>query len=130
MPRVCDTCPWRKANHAKEHPAGWYRISNLRRLWAGLRSGKAPGMICHSTDPANKEYGGNADIAPGHEAECGGALMLVIRNFQAVNAGQPQPIRPPFTRRGAAHWIERHLFGGGISVDCKFPIEEIGVPWE
>lgn len=31
-PRICDTCPWRVKNHGKPHAAGWYKISNLRRL--------------------------------------------------------------------------------------------------
>lgn len=128
-PRVCDTCPWLKKNHGKRHAAGWYRASNLRRLWNGLRTGNAPGMICHSTDPNNKEYGGDANIVPGHENECGGALMLVIRNVDALNKGETPPVQPSFTRSGLAHWIERHLFGGGIRVDCDKAPEEIGVPW-
>lgn len=130
--RICDTCPWVRANQGKRHPAGWYRLSNLRRLWNGLRTGRAPGMICHSTDPENKEYGGCADIKPGHEAECGGAMALIARNLNALNAKQPQPVQPPLTRTGIAHWVERYIFGGGLpTIESKFnPETEIGVPWQ
>jgi hypothetical protein len=86
-PRVCATCPWRTANHGKPHPAKWYSIANLRRLWNGLRTAKAPGMICHSTDPKNVEYGGDAPVKPGHEMECGGALYLLIQNIERVRRG-------------------------------------------
>lgn len=128
-PRICDTCPWRVKNHGKVHPGGWYRLANLRRLWAGLRSGRAPGMICHSTDPKNVNYGGSAPVKPGHEAECGGALYLMIRCVNAIGKGQPQPITPPLAKRALAQLVERHLFNGGLEVvppECE---EDIGVPW-
>ncbi len=126
LPRVCKTCPWRVENHGKTHPAGWYKLANLKRLWAGLRSGRAPGIICHSTDPKNVEYGGDAPIKPGHEAECGGALFLLITNMNAVAAEKPQPHQPPLSRTCMRQLVERHLFGGGLSVE---PFEgELGVP--
>lgn len=128
--RICDTCPWRVVNHGKPHKAGWYRISNLKRLWAGLRSGRAPGMLCHSTDPKNTEYGGSAPIKPGHEAECGGAMFLLLRNINACGAGEPEPIQPPLTKRCKAQLLERHLFGGGLSVIPPANVDDVGVPWK
>lgn len=127
--RVCDTCPWRVVNHGKRHPGGWYRIANLRRLWAGLRSGRAPGMICHSTDPKNVDYGGCAPVKPGKESECGGALYLMIRNVNAVGAGKPQPVQPPLQKRAIALLVERFFFGGGVAVEEQAE-GTIGVPWE
>lgn len=126
IPRVCATCPWRTANQGKPHPAGWFRKSNLLRLWAGLRSGRAPGMICHSTDPKNVEYGGDANVKPGHESECGGALYLLIENMNAAGKGEPEPHQPPLTKRCKAQLLERHLFGGGLSVEP--PDGELSVP--
>lgn len=128
-PRICDTCPWRVVNHGKRHAAGWYRLSNLKRLWAGLRSGRAPGMICHSTDPKNVEYGGVAPIKPGHESECGGALYLLIRNMNAVAEQRPQPIQPALARRAIAQLISRHLFNGGLTVVPPDNEADIDVPW-
>jgi hypothetical protein len=129
-PRICDTCPWRVVNHGKPHKAGWYRLSNLKRLWAGLRSGRAPGMICHSTDPKNTEYGGSAPVKPGHEAQCGGALYLMIRNMNAISKGEPQPIQPPLAKRCVAQLVEKHLFGGGVAVIPPENESDIGVPWK
>ncbi len=129
-PRICDTCPWRVANHGKPHKAGWYKLSNLKRLWSGLRTGRAPGMICHSTDPANVEYGGEAKIKPGIENECAGALFLLIQNANAFSAGLPQPIQPPLTKRCMRSLLERHLFGGGLSVEPPRSPDDVGVPWK
>jgi hypothetical protein len=129
IPRICNTCPWRVVNHGKPHPAGWYKIANLKRLWAGLRSGRAPGMICHSTDSKNVEYGGTAPVKPGHESECGGALYLLIRNVNALGKGEPQPIQPPLARKCIARLVERHLFDGGLSVEPPAKPEDVGVPW-
>jgi hypothetical protein len=129
-PRICDTCPWRVKNHGKPHPAGWYKLTNLKRLWAGLRSGRARGMICHSTDPKNIEYGGAAPVKPGHEAECGGALYLLIRNVNAASKGEPQPIQPPLARRCIRQLVERHLFHGGLAVIPPANETDIGVPWQ
>jgi hypothetical protein len=129
--RVCDTCPWVLANQGKHHPAGWYKVSNLRRLWNGLRTGRAPGMVCHSSDPANKEYGGNADIKPGHEAECAGAMVLIARTLNALNAKKAQPFSPPMTKTGIARWVERYFFSGIPAIQSKFnPETEIGLPWQ
>lgn len=129
VPRICATCPWRVVNHGKKHKAGWYRLSNLRCLWAGLRSGRAPGMICHSTDPRNVEYGGDAPIVPGKEAECGGALFLLVRNMNAIAKGEPQPFQPPLSKRCMGQLVNRYLFGGGISVQPPDREEDVGVPW-
>lgn len=128
-PKICATCPWRVVNHGKPHPAGWYRLSNLKRLWAGLRSGRAPGMICHSTDPKNAEYGGNAPIKPGHENECGGALYLLVRNMNAVSEGKPQPFTPPLTKPCMRMLVERHLFSGGLEVMPPESPNDVGLPW-
>lgn len=117
---VCETCPWRTANHGKPHPAKWYSVANLKRLWNGLRKGDAPGMVCHSTDPESKEYGGTKDVKPGHKRECAGALILVIEH---VNEAQKIPLAEyrkkhkfPMTRMGFAVWIERYIFNGIPSV--------------
>ena len=84
-------------------------------------------MICHSTDPKNVNYGGSAPVKPGHEAECGGALYLMIQNMNAIAEGKPQPISPPLAKSAIAKLIERHLFNGGLRV-VSFE-GEVNVPW-
>lgn len=50
---ACAACPFRLENHGRRTGDGWYTKANRRRLWSGLRTGDAPGMTCHPTDPAN-----------------------------------------------------------------------------
>jgi hypothetical protein len=114
---VCATCPWRKENHGKAHPANWYTAANLRRLWNGLRSGKSPGMVCHATDPESPEYGSTkAPPASARKQDCAGALALVhiemnalshAPSFEAYRRARPDGL----TRTGAYVWAERIIFG-------------------
>lgn len=93
----CRGCPWRTANHGKAHPDGWYSKANLRRLWAGLRTGDAPGMTCHPTDPDNPvsaqaDAEGYRPAPDGSETrECAGAIILqqreLMRYQEVVEAG-------------------------------------------
>jgi len=68
-------------------------------------------MVCHSTDSENKEYGGDADIREGIKTECGGSLVMIIRNVNCLNAGKPQVDTPPISRNGLRYWVNRVLFG-------------------
>jgi hypothetical protein len=131
--KICETCPWLRKNHGRPPKEGWYKgwytERNLRRLWTGLRTGAAPGMICHSTDPNNAEYGGPGKVKAGHLQECGGAVLLVALNLKAVEEGRPQPIQPPMTKGALAEWVWRILTRGGtITVDDRS--DEVGVPWQ
>jgi hypothetical protein len=87
-PRACAQCPWRLANQGTRHPHGFYSQTNLRRLWTGLRTGEAPGMTCHPTDPRMAEFDGYEKTAAARETrECAGAIILVLRElmrFQAI----------------------------------------------
>jgi hypothetical protein len=125
--RVCQTCPWLKKNHGVKHQAKWYTKANIRRLWNGLRTGKAPGMVCHSTDPNNSDYGGKGTVRPDFEPqECAGALILQIQNVNAISAGLPQPHQPPLTKWRLAQLVERHIFGGFPEVEDR--ADEVGLP--
>jgi hypothetical protein len=112
---VCATCPWLKGNQGQPHPAGWYRLSNLKRLWDGLRTGKAPGMICHATDAEGVDYGSTKAIpATVQRRECAGALILRIRH--ANEAGACHDLkeyqarhRYPMTRGGLLTIVNRSL---------------------
>ena len=85
MTSPCAACPWRKSNQGKPHPHGWYTKKNLERLWAGLRSGEAPGMTCHPTDLNNEVPEGHRAPPETVEAkECAGALILVIRELKLL----------------------------------------------
>ena len=147
-PEPCAHCPWRKANQGKPHPHGWYSKKNLRRLWAGLRSGNAPGMTCHPTDPDNVVPDG-ATAAPEDidTRECAGALILQAREMKrfeaecaAVDAaGEGDAIKQyrakhpkGFTHGGLLSFVERVVFAGsplgGPAIAVDLSLEDISHP--
>lgn len=86
---ACAACPWRTSNHGRRHAEGWYTKWNRRRLWNGLRTGNAPGMTCHPTDPDT-----NPDSPPkaGQETrECAGAWLLIAREMEAFKVAGSVP---------------------------------------
>lgn len=135
--RVCATCPFLKQNHDKPHPDKWYSTANIRRLWNGLRTGNAPGMICHSSDPKNTEYGGDKKVKPGKEQECAGALLLQLRHANEFNQiceteKKPWPVFRArhlltFTLGGMRVFIERYLSGHIPPVEDN---PDVSLPWE
>jgi hypothetical protein len=125
--RCCETCPWLVKNHRRKHSAGWYTVANLRRLWTGLRTGDAPGMVCHATDPDSKFYGGKGHIKPGKKAECAGSLLLLLSNMNAISAGKPQPFRPALRKNVVADLLWRHLVGMLPAVEDRSA--DVGLPW-
>lgn len=87
LPLACAHCPWRISNQGKQHPHNFYAKSNLRRLWNGLRTGEAPGMSCHPTDPHMAEYEGYEATADREEThECAGSVILLAREFMRFQA--------------------------------------------
>lgn len=118
MTRACATCPWRKSNLGKPHPNKWYTLANLRRLWNGLRWGKAPGMTCHGTDPRTDVRGERPVENWTKVKECAGALLLVTREIKHLEANKHylkwRPKNARLSRRGGMVWVERIMFGGGI----------------
>lgn len=118
-PKACAHCPWRVSNQGKRHPGHWYTLANLRRLWTGLRSGEAPGMTCHPTDPNNPVPEGCPSVPEGTETrECTGALIIVTRELKLLEkAGDFKSYRflrrVGLTRDGAVHWaLGRCTLGG------------------
>jgi hypothetical protein len=81
-PHPCDDCPWRTANfNKKPDPHKLYTVTNLKRLWRGMRKGI--NMTCHPTDPRMVEYEGvkaGSEDKPAHE--CTGSLILKLRELQ------------------------------------------------
>lgn len=137
--KVCETCPWLTKNHGKEHPAGWYTTNNLRRMWNGLRSGKCPGVVCHASDPDQKDYGGIAPIKLTVERrQCAGAILAVGKHVDKLNAAAKtgglalQAYKDghaaPLTRRGMVYWIERVMSGTVPAVEDRR--DEVSLPWE
>lgn len=74
----CAACPWLTTNHRRPHPEGYYTDANRRRLWNGLRTGEAPGMTCHPTDPENQPVKNDQ-----RTRECAGAAILAQRELRA-----------------------------------------------
>ena len=139
---VCATCPWRVCNQGKRHPAKWYTIKNLRRLWNGIRTGEAPGMVCHSTDPESKEYGSTKPVPETAKTqECGGVLIMVFRHFKELGVLNPKEYKAKYPKTylktlGIATWVERKMisptFGANPVPEVTFSgkPEEIGHPDE
>lgn len=88
LPRPCAVCPWRLSNQGTPHPHGFYDRANLKRLWDGLRTGEAPGMTCHPTDPDMAEFEGYEETAEREVThECMGSWIMVMRevaHFQSL----------------------------------------------
>lgn len=134
MVSPCAHCPWRKSNRGKRHPDGWYSKQNLRRLWAGLRSGDAPGMTCHPTDLRNPLPKGSKPVPDGTVArECAGALLLVTRELREVERLDKEDraieyfrLRPyGLTRAGIMHWLlGRMQFAGTPLGGAPIPVIE------
>jgi len=88
-PRPCAHCPWRTEHHGRRTSHGFYRVSNLRRLWAGLRAGER--MTCHPTDPDMAEFEGFEQTARcEHTQECAGSLILIQRELTRFRAAANQ----------------------------------------
>lgn len=83
-PRACSACPWRLSNQGRPvDPHGFYTKANLKRLWDGLRTGEAPGMTCHPTDPRMAEWEGYEGTAARDETKvCTGHLLLLMREMR------------------------------------------------
>ena len=127
MTKPCSNCPWRKSNQGKPHPHGWYSVKNLRRLWSGLRTSRAPGMTCHPTDPNNDVPEGCRAAPEGSEAkECAGALLLVQRELGMLEKDLKGYLktrgRRGLTKEGVAWWgISRGALAGTMMGGDKMP---------
>ncbi len=130
---ACEACPWRIANRGRRTSGGWYTLANLRRLWNGLRSGAAPGMTCHQTDPVNPPSDDGRRAPAGTETkECAGALLLVAREIAVLNRlanthgvrglDEYRRRRPKgLTKHGIIAWATRSTFGGTPFGGIKLP---------
>lgn len=159
LPQACSDCPWQIANHGRRSKHGFFTVANRRRLWNGLRTGEAPGMTCHGTDPRKKnpdeheDYGENAGSEATHE--CAGAIAVVQRElliFQNIGEALPEgskagraftiyrKLRPGgITRSGFAEWIFSRVLMGDTPLGraMRQPTEEFldqpvssGLPWD
>src|SRR5262245_124896 len=96
---VCATCPWRTCNQRKKHPANWYTLTNLKRLWNGIRKDEAHGMTCHSTDPESRNYGATKQVPEtATPRECGGLILLVARHFKEMEDLDPTQYRRAYPK--------------------------------
>lgn len=119
---ACAACPWRTVNHRKPHPEGWYTDANRKRLWNGIRTGAAPGMTCHPTDPQNQPVGDSTVTR-----ECAGAWLIVAREAHALLEAQSVPLyrkgrKLAMTRSGLAVAYEAILprpLGRGLVVNLN-----------
>lgn len=137
--KVCESCPWLTKNHGKPHPAGWYKPANLKRLWNDLRTGRAPGMVCHSSDPKSIDYGSTSKVKDTCKPrECAGALLMVAKHLNEVSAASEAgdkklatykaKHRFPLTRDGIRNWIGEYVFGRFRNIEDRST--DVSLPWE
>lgn len=135
--KICETCPWLTKNHGKPHPAGWYKIANIKRIWNGLRTGKAPGVVCHASDKDQAEYGGTAKVKLTVEKRpCAGAVLAVGKHIEEINACKTKDDlaaykarhKLPLTKFGIAAWWELTVFGQVPDVEDRRG--EVSLPWD
>lgn len=122
----CEACPWRAANQGKKHKLGFYTKANLTRLWNGIRRGNP--QSCHPTDPTHPDHvacGAKPDSTP---RECAGAVILVLREAEAMAAHAPDGVsvgpeevdaywaarKKGLTRDGVLYWMLQRLGLGGV----------------
>lgn len=133
--KVCETCPWLIKNHGKPHPHHWYAKWNIRRLWNGIRNGKAAGVTCHASDPKAPAYGGHNIRASSQPHPCAGAILYLSKHVDAMNdAPSYDAYRNlfdlPVSKKVFLKLLERQLFSGKAMPDVEDRRDEIGVPWE
>jgi hypothetical protein len=82
----CNSCAYLVCNKDKPNPnegtdIKWYAQSNLNRLWkeAGT-SGQF--LMCHSTDPNAKTYGGEKNIKRGKATVCTGFTWIMYMHIK------------------------------------------------
>jgi len=151
MKTACEQCPWRRSNQGKPSPGGFFRKSNLRRLWNQIR-GASPDSAggrqsCHLTDPSHPDHIA-AGAKPGAKPrECPGSLIVVIRELRKLSNEQsvvtPESMtaylgrrKLGLTKRGMRYWVVERIgmplpppFGDGpLPGDLAIDDPEIGLP--
>lgn len=131
LPQPCAECPWRLSNHCRENEHGFYDADNRTRLWTGLRSGEAPGMTCHPTDPDMAEYEGyEATAARTVTHECAGSVVLIQRELLIVqNIAQGMGLGDPSadgSRRLSAAYEEFRPQGLTVVALIEFGLRTVG----
>lgn len=111
--KACAACPWRTVNHGKPHPDGWYTDANRKRLWNGLRTGDAPGMTCHPTDPLNQPVGDSTVTR-----ECAGAWLIIARECAALDEAKSVGEY----RKGRKLAMTREGLAVAVSATLPFPL--------
>ena len=119
--KMCEQCPWRRSNHGKRTPGGFYTKKNLTRLWNQIRRGGGA-QTCHLTDPSHPEHVAAGAPLTATPHECAGSLALVLREVEKLNALAEsggdlddyfKDNRKGLTREGAFHWaMARHQLVG------------------
>lgn len=144
MKTACAECPWRLANQGKRHKFGFYRLSNVKRLWNQLRRGGGE-QSCHKTDPSHPDHIATGTKPNAKAQECPGSVIVVLREVQKMadgNTVSPESLKryqatrkKGLTKTGILFWVVQRIqlagapFVGGaklpeVDVDDK----EIGLP--
>lgn len=143
--KPCDQCPWRRSNHGRRSPGGFYTKKNLRRLWNELRRGGHP-QSCHLTDPNHPDHVAAGAPKNAKPQECPGSVVLIVRELLRLAKGgtlvgkqhidnylldRPQGL----TRTGLAYWLIQRasplagtLLGGRPLPEIEAEDAAVGLP--
>lgn len=135
-PSACAHCPWRLANQGKaDDPHGFYKRSNLKRLWSGLRNGVR--MTCHPTDARMSDFEHAPTVKDGTQArECTGALTLQQREFMKFQDALEHPFAsyahysPRMSKRGLLSIVERTIPFPGETPMAKPDLNDVAIGYE
>lgn len=136
-PSACAHCPWRLANQGKaDDPHGFYKRSNLKRLWSGLRNGVR--MTCHPTDPRMSDFEHAPTVKDDAQTyECTGALTLQQREFMkfqaALESGSAKAysLRSPYmSRAGLIAMVNRTIVFPGETPMSKPDLNDSSIGYE
>ena len=127
----CEACPWRKENHGKPHPGGFYTKTNLTRLWNQIRRGGLP-QSCHRTDPRHPDHKAPPNAKP---QECPGSVILVLREIESMLVGRlldtPGIVayharrKKGLTKKGILYWAVSRITLGKVPFMGDTPLPPV-----
>lgn len=125
--KPCDQCPWRRENHGKRHKFGFYKASNLRRLWNNIRKGGGV-QSCHLTDPSHPDHVASGTKEGAKALECPGSVILVLREVGLMadaNGVVDGTTLPAYFKRRKKHGLTK----SGVLYWCVSRMQMADVPF-
>lgn len=116
--KPCENCPWRKTNHGRRHPGGFFTKANRQRLWNQIRGGGGI-QSCHMTDPSHPDHVAHGTPEHATAMECCGSVVLVVRELNRLKElSRPTATQPDeITRAGCDAYLAETRDRRGLKRD-------------